>query len=90
MRPLSYTACIHSCLQLYINSGYASPRQVAGDREGISAFQLDIKCEGLSLPLMREALEQVIISLTEGLSLPLRREALERVIISLTESVRFH
>jgi len=32
--------------------------KVAGDTVGISAFQLDIKCEGLSLPLMSEALEQ--------------------------------
>ena len=32
--------------------------KVAGDGEGVSAFQLDIKCEGLSLPLMRRALEQ--------------------------------
>jgi polyribonucleotide nucleotidyltransferase len=32
--------------------------KVAGDTTGISAFQLDIKCEGLSLPLMRAALEQ--------------------------------
>mmetsp|Transcript_47056 Transcript_47056/g.116506 ORF Transcript_47056/g.116506 Transcript_47056/m.116506 type:complete len:647 (-) Transcript_47056:297-2237(-) len=32
--------------------------KVAGDTEGVTAFQLDIKCEGLSLPLMRRALEQ--------------------------------
>ena len=32
--------------------------KVAGDTEGITAFQLDIKCEGLSIPLMRKALEQ--------------------------------
>lgn len=35
------------------------PSQVAGDEKGISAFQLDIKCEGLSIDLMRKALEQV-------------------------------
>lgn len=32
--------------------------KVAGDGEGVTAFQLDIKCEGLSIPLMRKALEQ--------------------------------
>ena len=32
--------------------------KVAGDAEGVTAFQLDIKCEGLSLELMREALAQ--------------------------------
>jgi polyribonucleotide nucleotidyltransferase len=31
--------------------------KVAGDREGISAFQLDIKCEGLSISTLRTALE---------------------------------
>lgn len=32
--------------------------KVAGDRNGITAFQLDIKCEGLSLETMARALEQ--------------------------------
>jgi polyribonucleotide nucleotidyltransferase len=32
--------------------------KVAGDRTGISTFQLDIKCEGLSLETMEKALEQ--------------------------------
>lgn len=32
--------------------------KVAGDREGITTFQLDIKCEGLSLDTMKKALEQ--------------------------------
>jgi polyribonucleotide nucleotidyltransferase len=32
--------------------------KVAGDRTGISTFQLDIKCEGLSLEVMERALEQ--------------------------------
>lgn len=32
--------------------------KVAGDREGITTFQLDIKCEGLSLQTMEKALEQ--------------------------------
>ncbi len=32
--------------------------KVAGDRYGITAFQLDIKCEGLSLETMERALEQ--------------------------------
>ena len=32
--------------------------KVAGDADGITAFQLDIKCAGLSLPLMKKALEQ--------------------------------
>ena len=32
--------------------------KVAGDEEGVTAFQLDIKCEGLSIPLMRTALLQ--------------------------------
>lgn len=32
--------------------------KVAGDKEGISTFQLDIKCEGLTLETMQKALEQ--------------------------------
>lgn len=32
--------------------------KVAGDRNGITTFQLDIKCEGLSLQTMEKALEQ--------------------------------
>mmetsp|Transcript_101381 Transcript_101381/g.205788 ORF Transcript_101381/g.205788 Transcript_101381/m.205788 type:complete len:851 (-) Transcript_101381:45-2597(-) len=32
--------------------------KVAGDRSGITTFQLDIKCEGLSLKTMERALEQ--------------------------------
>jgi polyribonucleotide nucleotidyltransferase len=32
--------------------------KIAGDREGITTFQLDIKCEGLSLQTMERALEQ--------------------------------
>jgi hypothetical protein len=32
--------------------------QVAGDAQGISAFQLDIKCEGLSPALLKRALAQ--------------------------------
>ena len=32
--------------------------KVAGDEVGVTAFQLDIKCEGLSIPLMRTALLQ--------------------------------
>ncbi|KAL3931338.1 MAG: hypothetical protein SGBAC_011356, partial [Bacillariaceae sp.] len=32
--------------------------KVAGDRDGITTFQLDIKCEGLSLDTMKKALEQ--------------------------------
>lgn len=32
--------------------------KVAGNREGISTFQLDIKCEGLTLETMEKALEQ--------------------------------
>lgn len=32
--------------------------KVAGDREGITTFQLDIKCEGLTLDTMEKALEQ--------------------------------
>ena len=32
--------------------------KVAGNEAGISTFQLDIKCEGLSIELMRKALEQ--------------------------------
>jgi polyribonucleotide nucleotidyltransferase len=32
--------------------------KVAGDREGITTFQLDIKCEGLTLTTMEKALEQ--------------------------------
>jgi polyribonucleotide nucleotidyltransferase len=32
--------------------------KVAGDRHGITTFQLDIKCEGLSLETMERALEQ--------------------------------
>lgn len=32
--------------------------KVAGDKEGITTFQLDIKCEGLTLETMERALEQ--------------------------------
>ena len=32
--------------------------KVAGDREGITTFQLDIKCEGLTLETMEKALQQ--------------------------------
>jgi polyribonucleotide nucleotidyltransferase len=32
--------------------------KVAGDREGITTFQLDIKCEGLTLDTMAKALDQ--------------------------------
>ena len=32
--------------------------KVAGDREGISAFQLDIKCEGLTMSTLQRALDQ--------------------------------
>ena len=32
--------------------------KVAGDKDGITAFQLDIKCEGLSVETMKRALEQ--------------------------------
>lgn len=32
--------------------------KVAGDREGITTFQLDIKCEGLTIETMERALEQ--------------------------------
>lgn len=32
--------------------------KVAGDREGITTFQLDIKCEGLTISTMKKALEQ--------------------------------
>jgi len=35
--------------------------KVAGNREGITTFQLDIKCEGLSLETMEKALEQARI-----------------------------
>jgi len=35
--------------------------KVAGDKEGITAFQLDIKCEGLSVKTMERALEQARI-----------------------------
>tara|TARA_B110000971_G_C19705922_1_gene361983 strand:+ start:346 stop:549 length:204 start_codon:yes stop_codon:yes gene_type:complete len=31
--------------------------KVAGDEHGITAFQLDIKCEGLSVKLLEKALE---------------------------------
>lgn len=32
--------------------------KVAGNKEGITTFQLDIKCEGLTLDIMKKALEQ--------------------------------
>lgn len=35
--------------------------KVAGDRTGVTSFQLDIKCEGLSLEIMERALEQARI-----------------------------
>ena len=33
-------------------------KQVAGDRDGITAFQMDIKCEGLSISTLERAIEQ--------------------------------
>jgi len=36
--------------------------KVAGDAEGISAFQLDIKCEGLEVEVLRKALEQARVA----------------------------
>eukprot|EP00559_Dactyliosolen_fragilissimus_P008319 CAMPEP_0184860700 /NCGR_PEP_ID=MMETSP0580-20130426/5546_1 /TAXON_ID=1118495 /ORGANISM="Dactyliosolen fragilissimus" /LENGTH=949 /DNA_ID=CAMNT_0027357909 /DNA_START=83 /DNA_END=2932 /DNA_ORIENTATION=+ len=35
--------------------------KVAGNREGITTFQLDIKCEGLTIPTMARALQQAKI-----------------------------
>ena len=32
--------------------------KVAGDAEGITAFQMDIKVEGITLPIMAQALAQ--------------------------------
>ena len=34
--------------------------KVAGDRDAITAFQMDIKVEGITLDIMRQALQQVI------------------------------
>ena len=33
--------------------------KVAGDRDAITAFQMDIKVEGITLDIMRQALQQV-------------------------------
>jgi len=51
--------------------------KVAGDREGITAFQLDIKCEGLDVETMKRALEQakqgrlhILDKMAENLSKP--------------------
>merc|ERR1712238_381889 len=51
--------------------------KVAGDREGITAFQLDIKCEGLDVKTMKRALEQakqgrlhILDKMAENLSKP--------------------
>ena len=55
--------------------------KVAGDREGITTFQLDIKCEGLSFETMERALDQAkrgrlhILDAMEG-ALPSSRETL--------------
>jgi polyribonucleotide nucleotidyltransferase len=34
--------------------------QVAGNKDAITTFQLDIKCEGLTIALLEKALEQVL------------------------------
>ena len=36
--------------------------KIAGDKEGISTFQLDTKCEGLSIDFMKKALEQARVA----------------------------
>ena len=36
--------------------------KIAGDKEGISTFQLDTKCEGLSVDFMKKALEQARVA----------------------------
>ena len=36
--------------------------KIAGDKEGISTFQLDTKCEGLSVGFMKKALEQARVA----------------------------
>ena len=37
--------------------------KIAGDAEGLTAFQLDIKVEGITLPVMRTALESARVGL---------------------------
>ena len=37
--------------------------KIAGDAEGLTAFQLDIKVEGITLPVMRTALERARVGL---------------------------
>ena len=37
--------------------------KIAGDAEGLTAFQLDIKVEGITLPVMRTALESAHVGL---------------------------
>lgn len=62
--------------------------KVAGDRTGITTFQLDIKCEGLSLETMERALEQArkgrlhILDAMEAV-LPKAREALPATVPKL-------
>jgi len=61
---------------------------VAGDRNGITTFQLDIKCEGLSLETMERALEQARIGRLHILDamdavLPKARESLPATVPKL-------
>lgn len=63
--------------------------KVAGDRTGITTFQLDIKCEGLSLQTMERALEQARIGRLHILDkmdevLPKSREILPDTVPKLT------
>jgi len=63
--------------------------KVAGDRTGITTFQLDIKCEGLSLQTMERALEQARIGRLHILDkmdevLPKAREILPDTVPKLT------
>ena len=37
--------------------------KIAGDGEGLTAFQMDIKVEGITLPVMRTALESARVGL---------------------------
>ncbi|KAL3919969.1 MAG: hypothetical protein SGILL_003490 [Bacillariaceae sp.] len=64
--------------------------KVAGDRTGITTFQLDIKCEGLSIATMERALEQArkgrlhILDAMEAV-LPKPREALPSTVPKLVK-----
>ena len=54
--------------------------KIAGDGEGLTAFQMDIKVEGITLPVMRTALESAQVCVLD--------KATQRFVLRLVELFR--